>query len=79
MTVDQSKRVSKRTSITLSVYDVSGRLVSVLFKNKTEEAGIHKIVWDGMNSSGSRVASGVYFAVIKSEDSQGSRKMILLR
>ncbi|MCK4539108.1 MAG: T9SS type A sorting domain-containing protein [Candidatus Krumholzibacteria bacterium] len=71
--------VSKRTSITMSVYDVSGRLVSVLFKNKTEEAGIHKTVWDGMNSSGSRVASGVYFAVIKSEDGLRSRKMILLR
>ena len=71
--------VSKRTSITLSVYDVSGRLVSVLLDNGTKEAGIHKTVWDGMNSSGSRVASGVYFAVIKSEDGLRSRKMILLR
>jgi hypothetical protein len=42
------------------VYDVSGRLVSELI-SEPKPAGEYLVRWDGTDSGGRRVASGVYF------------------
>ncbi|HKW13408.1 MAG TPA: kelch repeat-containing protein, partial [Candidatus Krumholzibacteria bacterium] len=46
--------------VTLSVYDVSGRLVKKLVDEWTAR-GAHLVTWEGTNQNGEHVASGVYF------------------
>jgi len=47
--------------------------------NEYMDVGSHSVIWDGRNSSGSAVASGVYFYTIQSGDHFDSKKMLLLR
>ncbi|HPU86411.1 MAG TPA: FlgD immunoglobulin-like domain containing protein, partial [Candidatus Latescibacteria bacterium] len=51
--------------VTLAVYDVNGRLVRTLVgptasAAQTFPSGPHEVVWDGRDSNGREVASGVY-------------------
>jgi flagellar hook assembly protein FlgD len=60
------------------VYDILGREITTLV-NEMKTAGIHTVPWDGKNSAGQRVGSGVYFYQLKSESGFAkTQKMILL-
>jgi hypothetical protein len=65
--------------VTLSVYDIAGRLVRNLLVNEWTEAGEHVAVWDGRNDAGVRVASGVYLCMMKTGGEKSGIKLILLR
>ncbi len=62
----------------LSVYDLSGRLVSVLDQGD-RPAGAHSIVWDGSDGNGYRLASGVYFLRLESAGQIATRKAVVVR
>jgi len=64
--------------VSLRVYDVAGRLVTVLSDRKYP-AGEHTVSWDGMNRRGESVASGIYFYKIVAGDRNTTKKMVLLR
>lgn len=64
--------------VELNVYDVRGRLVKTLV-NEVLSAGNYIVRWEGDNSSGQHVASGVYFYKIQAGNINKSEKMILLR
>ncbi|MCP4683872.1 MAG: T9SS type A sorting domain-containing protein [bacterium] len=64
--------------VELEVFNVLGRKVRRLINEKLP-AGVHRIEFDGRSDSGKRVASGVYFYRIQTEDFVQSRKMILLK
>jgi len=66
----------EKTSIT--IYNILGQKVTKLL-DEYMDAGHHSIIWDGKNSSGSHVASGVYFYTKRSGDRFDSKKMLLLR
>ncbi len=66
------------TDVTLAVYDISGRRVATLVDGLTGP-GEHKVVWDGRDSSGRPVASGVYFARLEAGAAHDVTKMILLK
>ncbi len=51
-------------SIELSVFDVQGRLVRHLYRGQPD-AGVHELVWDGLNRNGVSMAEGVYFARLR--------------
>jgi hypothetical protein len=67
-----------KSKVTLRVYDVSGRLVNTLVDGVLGE-GKHSVNWNGINSNGANVASGVYFYRMDTKDYTESKKMILLR
>ncbi|MGD1048636.1 MAG: T9SS type A sorting domain-containing protein [Candidatus Krumholzibacteriaceae bacterium] len=67
------------TSVTLNVYDVSGRLVSRLSDRTREQRGVHTATWDGSDLHGRAVGSGVYIYRLRAGDRTMSRKMILLK
>ena len=48
------------SKVSLKVYNVAGQLVRTVV-NETMPAGYHTVTWDGTNSTGDKVASGVYF------------------
>lgn len=60
------------------VYDILGREV-VALRDGNLPAGYHPIVWDGKNSSGIAVNSGVYFARLRVFDSNGGTKFLATR
>ncbi len=64
--------------VNLSVYDISGRLVTVL-ENGYLEAGTHTLAWDGRDRSGNEVGPGVYFARLEADRRVATRKMVLVK
>ena len=64
--------------VRIDVYDVSGRLVTML-RNGPETAGRHTVSWAGADQRGRRVSPGVYFARVSADGGSLTRKMVLLR
>ncbi len=62
----------------LSIYDVSGRLVTTLV-DAVATPGAAVTYWDGTDTDGRRVASGVYFARLVAGDRTATRRVVLLR
>jgi hypothetical protein len=63
--------------VNVTVYDLLGRVVKVLVEDDLKEAGYRAVVWDGRNSVGDRVSSGVYILRIQAGDFSETRKLIL--
>lgn len=64
--------------VNLAVFNVLGQEVKELV-NGYNEAGSHEVVWDGKNSNGEQVASGIYFYRIKTDQYNKTKKMVLLK
>jgi len=64
--------------VSLSIYDVRGRLVRVL-QDAPLEPGYYSRVWDGTDDRGRKVSSGVYFYRLRAGDFNSVRKMVLLK
>ncbi len=71
-------------SVRLTVYDALGREIATLL-NEERAAGYITLTWDGVNGSGTRVASGIYFYRIQAQPVGGGvpfvelKKMILVK
>ena len=63
--------------VTLSVFDVNGRLVRIL--ENAVVAGARTASWDGTDASGRPVASGVYFCRLQAGGLSRNLKMLLVR
>lgn len=62
----------------LGIYNMRGQLVRTLI-NEHLISGRHSSVWDGKDSSGHDVSSGIYFYRLKSGRLSSSKKMILMK
>lgn len=76
-------QIADRTSyITLSVYDLSGRLVRTLADKPSNYAAIqvsNQVVWDGAADDGRRAPAGIYFCRIEYGGSAACGKVTLVR
>ena len=70
--------VPKAGDVTLAIYNLRGRLVRTLAEGPLA-AGQHKVVWDGNDSRGLRVASGIYVYRLEANEFVESKKLILAR
>jgi hypothetical protein len=70
--------VPETCRVTLEIYDVSGRAVARLV-DADEKAGVHEARWNGTDSSGGKVGSGVYFYRLRAGKDTMTRKMVLMR
>lgn len=70
--------LSRRSNITLSVYNILGQKVATLL-NGFLDAGRHETLWNGCTDRGETVGSGLYFYVLKTETAVMTRKMMLLK
>ena len=68
----------KNGYVHLDIYSVTGKKIKQLAQQKFP-AGIHSVVWDGVNDNGSPSPSGFYFYQIISTTFTKSRSMLLLR
>jgi predicted outer membrane repeat protein len=70
--------VSRTTHLTLSLYDPSGRLVTVLAEG-IFPSGIQEVEWNGLDSHGHSVAAGVYYVRLENSTHSESCKLTLVR
>lgn len=70
--------IDRRSGITLSVFNVLGQLMRLLAAG-TREAGIHSVVWNGLDDGGKPVGSGVYFIRLDADGNSRIRKSLLIR
>jgi hypothetical protein len=70
--------VAEAGDVTIAIYDVSGRLVASLL-NARVEVGRHHVEWNGKDTSGSLVPSGIYFYRMRAAGFEATKKMILIR
>lgn len=64
--------------VSLTIYDVKGSRVRELV-NERQRADVYRVVWDGSNQNGERVASGMYFYKLVAGKFTQTRKMMLLK
>jgi hypothetical protein len=69
----------ERASVTLDIYDVSGRLVRRLVNGEEMAAGPREVFWDGANDAGRSVSSGVYYCRLTAGKVTVTRKLVLTR
>jgi hypothetical protein len=62
----------------LSIHNLKGQLVRVL-QDGSLSKGNHQAVWDGRDSRGGSVASGIYFYRLESGGKTVTRRMLLLK
>ena len=68
-----------RSLATLQVFDVSGRAVRDLADHRELGPGLHSIAWDGRDTQGRSVATGVYFAQLKTGNQSVTRALRIVR
>lgn len=62
----------------VTVYDVAGRRVADLM-NRTLESGSHSVTWDGRDTAGASVASGVYLLRLEAAGETLTREIVRLK
>jgi hypothetical protein len=70
--------IPTNSHVRLTVFNLLGQEVQTLVDGNMS-AGTHEVTWDGTNSSGSSVASGVYFYRVEAGQNVETRKMMLLK
>ena len=71
--------LGKNEIISMQIYNIQGRVVQSLINNSYTLAGYHQITWDGTNSMGIQVPSGMYFYKLESEHQTLTKKMVLMK
>jgi aminopeptidase N len=64
--------------VRLTLHDLAGRVIRTLAADRFE-AGEHHVVWDGRDSGGELVASGIYFYRLEFPEGALTRKLTLLK
>jgi len=64
--------------VSLKIYNLRGELVTTLVK-QFQPAGNHEVAWNGKNSQGENVSSGLYFYQLRVGDQKQTRKLTLLK
>lgn len=67
--------LNKQSDIQVTIYDILGREIRK-FMIGSQMTGLHNILWDGRNSSGQKVANGVYFYRLHAGGESQVKKMI---
>jgi hypothetical protein len=70
--------LSKDGYTTLKVYDITGKLITILI-NEQKTAGYYTVKWNGRNEKGEIVPTGLYLYQIISGEYSSTKRMLLLK
>mgnify|MGYP000042569634 CR=1 FL=1 len=70
--------LARQARIELVVYDLLGRKVNTIADGEFA-AGEYLVSWDGRDSDGNQVTSGIYFYILRDGVGSVSKKMVLLK
>ena len=65
--------------VQLIVYDILGQQVRELVSRSSQNAGFYRVEWDGLDSRGNGVGSGIYFYRLETPRFTHTRKMMLIK
>ena len=68
--------VNSRLALSLSVYDIRGNLIRSLSRDERSD-GEYKVCWDGTDSFGLNVSSGVYLVRLEVAEGQKRRSLVV--
>jgi len=68
----------EKSAVSLDIYDLLGRKIARIIDDEMD-AGQHAITWDGKDSNGSSVSSGIYFYRLVTDYGIKQAKMTLLK
>ncbi|MCJ7507851.1 MAG: S8 family serine peptidase [candidate division Zixibacteria bacterium] len=70
--------LEKETYVILKIYNIKGQLVETLLE-KSVSRGRYEVTWKAEDQDGVKVASGVYFYVLKTDERYVAKKMFLVK
>lgn len=70
--------IAKEGLVKLTIYNILGQEVKTLV-NTSQNAGVYKIQWNGLDNQNRMVANGIYIYRIVSNDFVKSKKMVFLK
>jgi hypothetical protein len=71
--------IPKLENVNVAIYDIRGRLIRTLIDHQLYSPGSYTLTWDGKDSVGQRVASGVYFTKLQAGRYSQTKKMTLAK
>jgi len=71
-------QIAEPTKVAISIYSIDGQLVNTLV-NEAKDAGYYQVVWNGTNSYGKQVASGMYIYRIDAGNFVSTKKLMLMK
>jgi hypothetical protein len=71
-------QLARFSQVQITIYNISGQIVKKVV-DEEQSAGSHLVEWNGINETGNKVASGIYFVRMKAGDFNKVRKMTLIR
>lgn len=74
-----SYQLNRTTSVSLSVFNLSGDRIFVFNENQTQEPGHYQFAWNGENSFGEKAPSGVYFVRLQTNNFTATQKAIMMK
>ncbi|MBS4016050.1 MAG: T9SS type A sorting domain-containing protein, partial [Candidatus Latescibacteria bacterium] len=73
-----SFNIAKPTQASLRIYDASGRIIRTLV-NGHYNTGTYNLTWNGRDDNNRKVAEGVYFYTLETENHTSTKKLVLTR
>ena len=70
--------IGEEGPICMEIYNIRGQKVKTLVDG-FKVAGMHRVVWDGRDDNGRRVASGIYQYRLTTRDGSITKEMLLLK
>ena len=64
--------------VRLDIYDMLGRKVRTLV-DEFNNVGPHQVIWNGINSNGETVSTGIYFYRLSGDDFAETKRMTLIK
>ncbi len=71
-------QIKNAGQVNLTVYDAQGRIVKQIL-NSRQAVGIHTVAWDGRDETGIRVADGIYFCKLVTENNTDMKKVVIIQ
>jgi len=69
----------KASRVSLSIYDIRGRVVRKLLNKRSLSSGYHKVLWNGRDQQGKSISSGVYLCILESEGNYSVKKLVAIK
>lgn len=70
--------LKKANNVCLEVYNIKGQKVKTIF-NGTKNTGKHSFNWNGLNENNQKVANGMYFYKLSTQQGMEIKKAILIK
>ena len=71
-------RLAKDEHVNIEVFNTKGQKIITL-KDEFLQAGQHQILWQGLDESGRKVSSGIYFYRMQTQNYRATNKMLLIK